>query len=169
MATSTYIPVEQYLHSSFEPDAEYVDGQIQERNVGEYDHIAVQQALLIWFHLRGKEWGVRAIQEQRIRLSATRVRIPDVCVFSRELPIEQVFTRPPLLCIEVLSPEDRHDRMEERAEDFRQFGVRSIWVVDPKRQMGWDVSSGDWIRTTEFTVPGTAVRMPLSELFASID
>ena len=30
-AATTFISVEEYLRSSFEPDAEYVDGQIEER------------------------------------------------------------------------------------------------------------------------------------------
>jgi Uma2 family endonuclease len=108
MATATHIPLEVYLRSSYEPDAEYVDGDIEERNVGEYDHSAVQKAVLIWFYLHEKEWHIRGIQEQRTRVAPSRVRLPDVSVFSRDLPIEQVFTRPQLIAVEVLSPEDRH-------------------------------------------------------------
>ena len=33
MATATFVPVETYLRSSYEPDAEYVDGEIEERCV----------------------------------------------------------------------------------------------------------------------------------------
>jgi len=34
-AQPTYVPLETYLASSFEPDAEYVDGVIEERPAGE--------------------------------------------------------------------------------------------------------------------------------------
>ena len=34
MSTTTRIPVEVYLRSSYEPDAEYVDGEIEERPMG---------------------------------------------------------------------------------------------------------------------------------------
>jgi hypothetical protein len=34
MATTTRVPVEVYLCSSYEPDAEYVDGLIEERPMG---------------------------------------------------------------------------------------------------------------------------------------
>ncbi len=34
MATTTHVPVEVYLRSSYEPDAEYVDGEIEERPDG---------------------------------------------------------------------------------------------------------------------------------------
>lgn len=53
MATSTsYIPVELYLRSEYEPDAEYVDGVIEERPVGELDHVLWQKALIRWFMAR---------------------------------------------------------------------------------------------------------------------
>jgi hypothetical protein len=45
MSTTTRIPVEVYLRSSYEPDAEYVDGEIEERPMGENDHSAWQDAI----------------------------------------------------------------------------------------------------------------------------
>ena len=63
MATAIHIPIELYLHSSYEPDADYVDGEIQERHVGEFDHNTVQKALLVWFYLREQQWQVKVIQE----------------------------------------------------------------------------------------------------------
>ena len=125
MATAAHIPIEVYLHSSYEPDAEYVDGDIEERHVGEYDHNAVQKAILIWFYLHEKEWQIRSIQEQRTRVSATRIRLPDVSVFQRSVPVEQVFTRPQLIAIEVLSPEDRRSKVDEKIADYRRFGGRT--------------------------------------------
>jgi hypothetical protein len=38
MASATRVPVEVYLCSSYEPDAEYVDGEIEERPAGENEH-----------------------------------------------------------------------------------------------------------------------------------
>ncbi len=169
MATATHVPLEVYLRSSYEPDAEYVDGDIEERNVGEYDHNAVQKAVLIWFYLHEKEWHIRAIQEQRTRVAPSRVRLPDVSVFSRDLPIEQVFTRPQLIAVEVLSPEDRHSKIDEKIQDYIKFGVHNVWVIDPKRRIGWDCSTGNWVRTGQFTANQTTIYLSLSELFASID
>jgi hypothetical protein len=56
-ATSAFIPIETYLHTSYEPDVEYVDGELEERNVGEFDHNMIQRAILFWFYLHEKEWG----------------------------------------------------------------------------------------------------------------
>ena len=168
MAT-TAVSIEEYLSTAYEPDMDYVDGELEERNVGEYEHNVVQKRILFWFDRRAKEWRIRAIQEQRTRLGASRVRIPDVSVFSRDLPIEQVFTRPQLIAIEVLSPEDRHSRMDKKIRNYLDFGVRHVWVVDPATRTGWDCSDGNWVRQERFAVAGGPVYLSLPELFAELD
>jgi Uma2 family endonuclease len=115
MATSARMSMTEYLHSTFEPDAEYVNGEIQERNIGEYDHNAVQKAILLWFEQHDKEWRTRSMQEQRTRLRSGNVRLPDVSMFPRNLPIEQVYTRPQLIVIEVPSPEERQSKYRRRS------------------------------------------------------
>ncbi|MGB8260419.1 MAG: Uma2 family endonuclease [Terracidiphilus sp.] len=169
MAAATQISLETYLTTSYERDVDYVDGVLEERTGGEYNHNVVQMAIIIWFYLHEREWRIRSIQEQRTRVASTRVRIPDVCVFSRDVPIEQVFTRPQLIAIEVLSPEDRHSRVDARLNNFRDFGVPNIWVVDPETRSGWDCSDGNWVRRERFEVKGTPIYLSLSELFARID
>src|ERR1700739_1219228 len=83
IATSPHIPVEVYLRSSYEPDAEYVDGEIEERPMGEYDHASWQEAIILWFRQHAEEWSVRVKPELRVRVSATRYRVPDVTVLDR--------------------------------------------------------------------------------------
>ena len=55
MATTTQISLDTYLTTSYEPDMDYVDGLLEDRNVGEYGHNIVQRAILIWFYLHEKE------------------------------------------------------------------------------------------------------------------
>jgi Uma2 family endonuclease len=169
MATSARISITEYLHSTFEPDAEYVNGEIEERNVGEYDHNAVQMAILLWFHQHDKEWRTRSVQEQRTKLRSGNVRIPDVSVFPRDLPIEQVYTRPQLIAVEVLSPEDRQSKVQERIADYIDFKVANIWVIDPKKRIGWDCTSGDWIRKNRFEIEASPIYLSLDELFRQVD
>ena len=66
MATTTRlaVPVSEYLHSSYSPDCDYVDGELQERNVGELDHAEVQSALVQWFRNCGCE-SVRPVSALR--------------------------------------------------------------------------------------------------------
>ncbi len=55
-------------------------------------------------------YGLEPFPEQRLQAASTRVRIPDVCL----VPItdsEEVIRKPPLLCVEILSPDDRWRRL----------------------------------------------------------
>ena len=137
MATTTHVPVEVYLRSSYEPDAEYVDGNIEERPMGEFDHASWQQAILKWFWQHEKEWGIRSLPELRVRVAATRYRVPDVTVLDRSRPIEQIITYPPLAVFEVLSPEDRMSRMQRKIEDYHALGCPNIWILDPWRRKAY--------------------------------
>jgi Uma2 family endonuclease len=169
MATATRIPIERYLTTSYEPDAEFVNGEIEERAVGEYDHNVVQRAILIWFFNHDKQWKTRTVQEQRTRLNSDTVRIPDVSVFPRDIPVEPVFSHPQLIVVEVLSPEDRHVRIQQKIEGYRRFEVPHIWIVDPARRLGWDCSDGNWIRKSLFEIGGSLIYLDLKELFYELD
>jgi Uma2 family endonuclease len=168
MSSTTSISVSEYLRSSYTPDRDFVDGRVEERNVGEHDHAAVQAALILWFGQRQSEWNIEVLPEQRMRISSTKYRVPDVCLLSLEDPVEQILTRPPLACIEILSPEDTLRRMQERVDDYRDFGVTNIWVLDPATQKGYDCTSSGFLDATEFAISGTPIRLVLSELFANI-
>ena len=114
-AAPNWVSVWEYLHNTFDPDCDYVDGVIVKRNVGEKERGKAQQELLFYFRERRRLWGIFAIQEQRVRVSPSRYRVPDVCVVFAPEPDEQIFTQPPFLCIEILSPEDRVGRMQENS------------------------------------------------------
>src|ERR1700722_4809924 len=131
MTTTRHVPVEVYLRSSYEPDAEYVDGTIERRPAGRWDHESWQAAILGWFSDREKEWGIRVLPSLRIRVAPTRYRVPDVTVLDRGQRIEQILTHPPLAVFEVLSPEDRVQRLKRKLEDYKTMGIPEIWVIDP--------------------------------------
>lgn len=168
VSSTTSISVSEYLRSSYSPDRDFVDGRVEERNVGEHDHAAVQAALILWFGQRQKEWHIEVLPEQRMRTSPTRYRVPDVCLVSLAEPVEQVLTKPPLACIEILSPEDTLRRMQQRVDDYRDFGVPNIWILDPATEKGYDCTSSGFLEATEFSISGTPIRLVLAELFARI-
>ena len=142
MATTTHVPVEIYLGSSYEPDAEYVDGKIEERPMGEREQALWQKAILKWFWQHEKEWGVEALQELRVQISPTRYRVPDVTVLDRRRPTEQIITHPPLAVFEVFSPEDSLQRLKQRLEDYRSMGIPEIWIIDPRTAHSIDMKRG---------------------------
>ena len=171
MAAATQLPisVSEYLHTSYRPDCDYVDGVVEERNLGEFDHASVQRALLVWFIKQEGKLGVRAYPELRVQVSPTRFRVADICVLSTAAPREQIIQTPPVAIIEILSPEDRVNRYLERLEDYRRMGIRNLWVIDPAGRRGFDFSSGNWVETTSFADPNTGIRLDLNSLFSSID
>ena len=159
MASITLISVSEYLKNSYRPDCDYVDGRIEERNVGEHDHAALQAELIFWFRQHQEEWNIEVLPEQRVQVSPTRFRVPDVCLVSLDQPVEQILTKPPLACIEILSPEDTMRRMQERIEDYRQFGVANIWILDPGTKRGYDCRPSGWLEAAEFEIPNTPIRL----------
>ncbi len=124
---------EEYLKTtSFEPDAEYIDGVIEERPMGEDQHSAWQAAIVGFFVPRAKEWNIRVRPELRARTGERRYRIPDIALIDAALPYAPVATAPPLVVFEILSPEDRIARLLVRLADFESMGVQGIYVIDPE-------------------------------------
>ena len=169
MATTTHVPVEVYLRSSYEPDAEYVDGEIEERPMGELDHALWQQAILRWFWQHEKEWGIRAIQELRIRVAATRYRIPDVTLLEPSRLNEQIITHPPLAVFEVLSPEDRLQRMKRKLEDYRAMGIPEIWVIDPQDTTFYRYEDLQLRRKDSFSLAEKGIAFDMNQLKNLLD
>ncbi|HEY3990487.1 MAG TPA: Uma2 family endonuclease [Acidobacteriaceae bacterium] len=167
MATTTHLPLEQYLATSYHPDCDYIDGEIEERNLGEREHARLQTALILWLGPRVKAWNLEVLAEQRVRVSPQRVRIPEICLVSLDAPYEKVISTPPLVVVEILSPEDRVARYNERLEDYRRMGVANIWVADPEERRGFDWNAG-WEERTRFDVANSPVYLDLAEVFATL-
>jgi Uma2 family endonuclease len=159
----------EYLRTSYHPDCDFVDGEVQERNLGEFDHAAVQTFLASWFYQHRQEWQLHVLVELRVQVSAERVRIPDVCLVARGRPVEQVLTKPPLAVIEILSPEDRISRYNERLADYRQMGIPNVWVVDPTSRVGYDCSTAAWLPKEEFRIASFQIFLRLSDLWSELE
>jgi Uma2 family endonuclease len=165
------IPIEEYLASSYEPDLEYVDGVLEEKNMGERDHGFLQMAIGSWFFTHRAEWGIDVLAEYRTRVSRTRVRLPDVCVVRQGEGKERVRVTPPLLCIEILSPEDRPGRVMKRLDDFVAMGAENLWILDPSdrsaatySRFGMKPFEGDRLE-----IEGTGIYLDVKMIFATLD
>ena len=74
-----FVSVREYLTTSYRPDCDYVDGRIEERNVGEYDHGYLQTLLAHLFMNHREDWGVRPLTDVRVQVKTTRFRVPSSC------------------------------------------------------------------------------------------
>ena len=166
-----FVSVREYLTTSYRPDCDYVDGRIEERNLGEFDHALLQTLLGHIFTTNRDAWGVLALTDVRVQVKATRFRVPDVTVIRTGTPRERILTHPPLLVVEILSPEDRLSRMTERTVEYLDFGIENVWILDPASRLGYRVARTglELAPSGEITVPGTPILVALSELFAELD
>jgi len=167
-ATKTPVSVEEYLHTVYQPDCDYVDGEVLERNMAELDHAFMQTALGAYFFVRRKEWNITVLTEMRVQVNSTRYRIPDICLVLGRTD-EQILTKPPFLCIEILSPEDRWSRVEERIKDFISMGVPYIWVLDPQTKTAFIETPNEGLREVKdgmLRTQNPAFEIPLSEIFS---
>jgi Uma2 family endonuclease len=164
------IPVEEYLRSSFEPDAEYVDGLIEERPVGEYDHSAWQNAICAWFQQQAKTGQIRVCPELRVQVAPSRFLVPDVTLLDRNRPIEQIITHPPIAVFEILSPEDTLKRVMKKCEHYVQMGIPTILVIDPDGPKYRYQSGGlQPLEARSFELPGCSARFDLDEIEKLVD
>lgn len=165
-STQTLISVEEYLHTAYSPDCDYVDGMVEERNLGETDHSWIQTGVASFFRSRYAATGITALVEWRFQTRPTRFRIPDVVVV-RGKPDEQILTKPPLLCVEILSPEDRMSKVNGRIKEYLDFGVPVVWLVDPQERKLWIYRPTGMSEATgeSVKVDGTDLEVPLTEIF----
>jgi Uma2 family endonuclease len=169
--TTALLSIDEYLKTYYRPDCDFVDGELEERNMGQFDHNTLQVFMAAWFWPRRDEWQIRTLTEQRIQVSTNIVRIPDICLVRHDAPREQVTLTPPLLCIEILSPEDRLPRITKRLDDFAAMGVPNLWIIDPAQRIGYIYSSPDNLKlaTERLAIPGTPIYLDLPTLFAELD
>jgi Uma2 family endonuclease len=166
---TTHVPLEVYLSTSWEPDAEYVDGVIEERPMGQFDHSSWQHAIELWFAQHAKEWNIRVRPELRVQVSRDNYRVPDVTILDRSLPVEQIITHPPLAVIEILSPEDSLGRMMKKLSEYEQMGIRTILVLNPNGEHYRYQGGLKNLTETSFDLPGSSCRFDLDEIKKLLD
>jgi Uma2 family endonuclease len=165
---TTQVSLNEYLTTDYEPDCDYVDGELEERNVGEKEHSILQAFFIKWFAVHEERWKLEACPEIRMRVSPRRVRVADVAILPVNSPYEGVLTTPPVAVVEVLSPEDRVSRYQQRLDDYRAMGVASIWVIDPMRRKAYDCSQDIW-QPVDRLVATPPVDIPLDPLWKKLD
>jgi Uma2 family endonuclease len=170
MSSATLIPVSEYLGTSYDPDCDYIDGEVLERNLGEREHAALQAIILKIFLLNSEVWGILAFPELRVQVSKSNYRVPDVCVLRETDPRDRIVRHPPLICNEILSSNDGFRALREKIDDYIGMGVEHVWIFDP-----WDCKG--YICTTtaifepengELAVPGTTIKLVLADTFAQL-
>jgi Uma2 family endonuclease len=169
MSVSHAVSLEEYLRTTYRPDCDWVDGKLRERNLGLFDHARLQVLLAMALGSREKQWNVIVLTEQRLRVNARRYRIPDLLVLPHDYDRSPVVSVPPLLCMEILSPDDTMREIVERCEDYLNMGVPEVWIFDPYKKKSY-VKGANGLH--EAPLDGTlrcgAIEVSLPEVFGQL-
>ena len=94
-ATPGFVSVEGYLHTPYQPDCDYEDGLVTQRNLGELPHSWLQTLLSAYILRRRKGWNVTPLVEQRVQIGPRKFSIPDTCVLRGPKPEQRISARHP--------------------------------------------------------------------------
>lgn len=176
MVIASRLTVSQFLEMPRieERRLELIDGEVYEKPVPTFDHGDLQIEI---GHLL-KQYG-RASSEARTLIPGSGIRrdsavLPDVVFFRKESVREHGHvTRAPHVAVEILSPGQSLLEMTAKARIYLDFGVESVWLVDPVGRTIEVFEAGER-RTLEGddvlsspSVPGLS--MPVTALFETLD
>jgi Uma2 family endonuclease len=146
-----------------------------------HGYIAVNIAGPLYQHVKANNLGRIYAAETGFKLASDpdTVLAPDAAFISRERlesagEVEGYWPGAPDLAVEVVSPNDRHTEVVEKALSWLEAGCRMVLVADPGRRLVTVYRSRDDIHLLTAdandaidgadVVPGW--RLPLTELFA---
>jgi Uma2 family endonuclease len=117
--------------TSFEVEPDYVDGFLEDRNLGEWLHGRTAALLGSWLMAREHALAVRCAYGVTVQTRPTPFRVVDLVVFARDA-VEPIVTKPPLLCVEIAASEDRIESLRLRLLELHEMDVPDVWVIDPQ-------------------------------------
>jgi Uma2 family endonuclease len=164
------VSLDWYLGRSFRPDLDYVDGILLNRNAGLFDHANLMGGVAAYLLGQYPRSRFMTVIAQRVRVSATRIRVPDVCIARAQKPMPQIFRTPPLIAIEILSPEDRVGRMRQKIDDYLAFGVPNVWLIDPQERRAFVYTAEGSVESADLVLRAhdCEIVLPLPEIFSEL-
>ncbi len=158
---------------------ELVDGVLVEKAMGTWEsYLAQRLGRLLGNYVEDRGLGFVLGADGMARLMPGLIRIPDVSFVSWEqLPVREVPDTPmlklaPDLAVEVISPGNTRQEMEQKLSDYFAQGVRLVWYMYPKSREVHVFTSPEKCRvlqeadelTGDDVIPG--FRLPLLTFFA---
>lgn len=131
-----------YLALDIEQRCELVDGDLITMNPPTIEHFLIakfiEQALDAEIKRCQKPW--LCFREAGVRTNLRRSRLTDVCVVTvdqaREVSGSAVFETPPLLAVEVVSPDSIKRDYRHKRSEYAALGIPSYWIIDPLSDKG---------------------------------
>jgi Uma2 family endonuclease len=131
---SPVVSVEEYLRTSYDPDVEFVDGVLVERNVGEWLHSRAQSNIVC--AIARKHPHLKVVSGLLSQTATARYRIPDITVLL-QAPQTEYLLDPAFIAVEVLSEDDVMSRVIAKLKEYAAKGVPNVWLIDPRERLMW--------------------------------
>jgi Uma2 family endonuclease len=97
--------------------------------------------------------------------------VPDV-IASREVLPRLYSTGAVGICVEILSPQDRLKRTIEKGKNYLDWGVPSVWIIEPQTRTAWMLTrehpDGIWVHP-DGNLVADQTEISLPEIFAEVD
>jgi Uma2 family endonuclease len=160
--TPVKLSFEEYLNydDGTENRYELVDGELLKMPPPTGDHEDIVDFLYISFYLEIQrlvlDWAVKQ-GRTGIRTTPKRSRVPDICVITKEQRQSMkgkpaVLQSPPLLTVEVVSPESVKRDYEQKPAEYATIRIPEYWIVDPlSNKVSVLMLVNGRYETTEFT------------------
>ncbi len=132
MLAKSHIGVEEYLDLVFEdrPEQDYVDGEVVERALPDVAHSRLKTSLVISFGRLASR--AKLMTGLRVQIEPRLFRIVDFAIYLGASLEGRYADRPAFAMAEIVAPDDSFTSVMMRVEDYRRWGVRHIWVMDPQ-------------------------------------
>jgi|ERR1035438_3553651 Uma2 family endonuclease len=152
------------LYGDEKPYYEYWNGQAIQKPMPTLLHSLLQFVLMKIF----RDWGMTAGAEVRIKLSQEKQPLPDV--ISDERLQHPYPTKPFAIAVEILSPDDKMQRILRKCRFYAEQGIGYIYVFDPEDRTAqrWNAVSASLESVAEIEVPNRSP-IPVLTIWKALD
>jgi len=165
MATKASITAAQYLATPYEREPEFVRGELVERSLPTFSHGDIQLEVGSRLRVLAREHRLYCGVEIRLRLAEDLYRIPDISLWTGPDRPAQVPASPPMLVVEVVSPDDRLYDILQKLDEYQAWGVEHIWLVEPELKQFHVYDHGSLREVHELELPQVGFRITTADLF----
>ena len=151
--------------SEYEP--EIVRGEVVERAMPDTTHAQLTIQVAFTFQPAVESGALWLGNDLRVRTSAGNLRLVDIIGY-RTRPTVRLPENPPVVTVEILSPDDRFDDVFEKCEEYRAWGVENVWVVEPRRHRLCVYRDGELHSQPDLSLPEFGVHISAASLFAQL-
>lgn len=117
---------------------ELVDGRLELINPPTIEHFLIAKFLeqFLDAEIKGLNLPWLTFRETGVRTGRNKSRLTDLCVVTQEqarelLKVSAVFESPPLVIVEVVSPDSIKRDYRYKRSEYAALGVPEYWIVDP--------------------------------------